>query len=264
MNVSAVTDDEHERGDPNRTVSAAERGRASQEVRRRRWYLAAIFAIVVVATVVRAATLTAGLPYTSYRDEGHVLIPAERLVARTTWDPGVYQYPTLVIEAAAVSVRVFDFVRGSDESKAGARESRNAGYYDIVEPKTLIVAGRVLVLLASVGTVLFAMLLATRLRGRRAGIVAGVITALLPALVTRASIVIVDTPAAFFAMATLLLAARLPDARYPMRASIAAGVAAGLALSSKYQAGLFLLVVLIVVASRSTAISHSRDEQCWL
>jgi 4-amino-4-deoxy-L-arabinose transferase-like glycosyltransferase len=105
-----------------------------------------------------------------------------------------------------------------------------------------------LVLLSSVGTVLLSILLATRLAGRRAGIAAGLFAALLPALVTRGSIVIVDTPAALFSMASLLFAARLPDARNATRASIAAGVAAGLAFTSKYPAGLCILVVLVVIA----------------
>ena len=156
----------------------------------------------------------------------------------------LYQYPSLLIEATAVSVRAFDLVRGSHDSTTGAHEARNSGYYDIVEPEELIVAARLLVLLSSVGTVLLSILLATRLAGRRAGIAAGLFAALLPALVTRGSIVIVDTPAALFSMASLLFAARLPDARNATRTSIAAGVAAGLAFTSKYPAGLCVLVVL--------------------
>ncbi len=48
----------------------------------------------------------------------------------------------------------------------GAKSSQRSGYFDIVEPESIILIGRLLVALASIATVAVAMLLARRLRGR--------------------------------------------------------------------------------------------------
>jgi 4-amino-4-deoxy-L-arabinose transferase-like glycosyltransferase len=70
---------------------------------------------------------------------------------------------------------------------------------------------------------------------------------LLPALVTRGSIVIVDTPAAFWTTTAILFAAQLRESRRAMRTAVASGAAAGLAFTSKYPAGLCIIVLLAVL-----------------
>lgn len=218
--------------------------------RERARFPAAFAAVLVGAGVLRAWTLSAALPYTSYVDEGHVLHPAARMIARGTWDPGKYQYPSLPIEVIAAVTRVL----GGAHVVRDAKVADRSPYYDLVAPASMITLGRIIVLLAALATVALVMLVAYELRGRRAALVAGVFAAVLPAFVTRSSIVIVDTFGACFAALSVYCATRVrADRRAPrhvMAWVIASGAAAGLAFTSKYTAGTCVLVVLLVVAAR--------------
>ena len=80
---------------------------------------------------------------------------------------------------------------------------------------------------------ILAGIIATRLGNRPAGLLAMLLTAICPALVTRASIVIVDTFAAFFVLLVLYFSERILSS--PIESAWKnvglAGLAAGLALS---------------------------------
>ena len=121
-------------------------------------------------------------------------------------------------------------------------------YQAIIQSQDLIRAGRLAVLLFAAGTVLVTALLAARLVGRRAAVVAGIIAATMPALVTRSAIVVVDTPAAFFATACLLCVAYMRTGERPVLWASAAGAAAGFGTASKYPTGVVIFAVLTVIA----------------
>ena len=128
-------------------------------------------------------------------------------------------------------------------------------YIEVVEPWTLILAGRLFVLLMSVATVLLVGLLGMRIAGRTAGILAAVLLGRGAAHLRDpgGSIVITDTPAAFFTTAALYCVTRVTSAR-AKRDLITwvtlGGVASGLAFTSKYTVGFLLLSVFVVVALR--------------
>jgi hypothetical protein len=220
---------------------------------RRRVYASGVIAIVGLAALVRMIPLWSALPYTSYIDENHVLHPAAHMVANDTWDPGVaphtYAYPSFLAESTAATAQVVGWVTGT-HIRAGARQTERLDSYDVVEPSELIWSGRFVVALLSVGTVIMTMLLARRLLGRRAALMAGLIASVLPALVSRAPIVIVDTPATFFVMATVVLAAHVDAAERGRRwlYAVLSGVAVGLAVASKYPSGAVILVTLAALA----------------
>ena len=54
-----------------------------------------------LALLVRVGPLTSALPYTSYVDEGFILNPSAHMVSDTTWDPGWYGYPSLLVGSTA-------------------------------------------------------------------------------------------------------------------------------------------------------------------
>ena len=67
------------------------------------------FAILIAATAVRLPTLTAGLPYMTYVDEGHVLHHVVHLLSAGTWEPSTYSYPSLpfyLVAGAALAYAV--------------------------------------------------------------------------------------------------------------------------------------------------------------
>ena len=219
---------------------------------KRRTYVLAFAVIVLSAGLVRALALPAALPYTSYIDEGFVLRPAAHMVADRTWDPGWYNYPSLLIELTAAGTAAYDVV--GDDVRSGAEATAASADYNVTSPAELVVIGRLLVWLFAVGTVVVTLLLGTRLLGRRGGLVAGAIVALLPALVSRSAIVIVDTPATFFVMASILAATYLTTTRRPVAISVLAGALAGLAAASKYPAAAILVVPLVVIVTLPTTV----------
>jgi 4-amino-4-deoxy-L-arabinose transferase-like glycosyltransferase len=118
--------------------------------------------------------------------------------------------------------------------------------YDQIAPPELIVVGQVSCLLVSLGIVLLVGLLGRRVGGDVAGAVAAWAAALLPALVARGAIVTVDGFATFFVLGASLAAATVRGPRDLGRLAIA-GACCGLALVSKYPAGLVGLAVAVTL-----------------
>jgi 4-amino-4-deoxy-L-arabinose transferase-like glycosyltransferase len=213
-------------------------------------------ALVLLAAIVRLAPIAASLPYIDYVDEGYVLHQSIHLLNQRTLDTAWYGYPSLPAYLTAAALwawnPVYRNVHGHHFRNDLPREQlaqTNAGYnYDLISPPELIVAGRVVTAGLGIATVLLAGALASRLRGRAAGYLAMAIAALCPALVLRASNVIVDTFAAFFAILAIYFCERIrPNERRNTMYSAAAGLAAGLAFASKYPAGAVFAAIAFVL-----------------
>jgi hypothetical protein len=206
-------------------------------------------AVLILAAGVRLPALTAGLPYMSYVDEGHVLHHATYLLAHHTWEPDTYSYPTLpfylVAGAALAWSPAYALTHGHpllDDLSPSPPE-----YYDILEPPALIVLGRLVTLAFSLATVLLTGLLVRRLAGPAAGLFAAWLAALVPALVIRSSIVNINPLVAFFVVAALFFAERARSLEHPRRDAILAGLMAGLAGATKYPAALVCLAVALAI-----------------
>lgn len=237
-------------GRPNAPADQPTRGRTAgaNRGRSRRIFGALLFVIALGALAVRAPVLGAGWPYPSYVDEHFTLRPAAQLIAGTTWDPGAYNYPTLTMYATVLGSAALDLRPGGGNLEQDAQSTVGQPITPSIHSTEMIIAGRLAVLLCSVGTVLASALLAARLRGRTAGVIAALATATLPALVTRGAVVIVDTPATFFATCSLLCASFLRTSPRAIWWAGAAGMTAGLAGASKYPVGVVVLAALTVIA----------------
>jgi hypothetical protein len=257
-----------------------EGGSASPRARRNVWGRATAWrrttAVMVVAIVgvaglgaaLRWVTLKADAPYATYIDEWGTLKASARQISDATWDPGVYTYPSFLMDATTVAASTLAAVRGaSDELSDGARATLATPYIEIVEPWTLVIAGRLVVLALATANVVLVALLGTRLAGRRVGLLAAFFVAVLPVFVTRGSVVIVDTPAAAFATAALYCSARVVTAssgRQLVRWLVLGAGASGLAFTSKYTIGTVLLAVCAVVALRQHRSVWDRLKLCGL
>ncbi len=205
-----------------------------------------LLGILVLAGALRLVALPACLPYLSYIDEGHILHPVMRVLVEGGWDRGWVHYPSLLINTTALVARIerplYDAthdipLRGAIPEGA-ARFARASSTYDLVGPPGLVLLARAVVL--AFGTLLVAATwaLARAVLGPAAGLWAALLAAAMPALVTRSSIVIVDTPAAFFAAAALLASVRLLETNGPSAwISLLAGALSGLAFTTKYPSG---------------------------
>lgn len=211
------------------------------------------FAILIVAILVRLPTLTAGLPYLSYVDEGHVLHHVSYLLAERTWVPDTYSYPALPFYTIAGVTLAFSPVYAAVHGRPlrGDLSPAPPRYYDVIEPTELLVLGRLVTLSFSLGIVVLAGLFARRLAGPAAGLFAAWLAALVPALVARSAIVNVNPMAAFFALAALYFAEGARDG--PRRDAVLAGVMAGLAGATKYPAAVVCLPVAVAILLASAA-----------
>ncbi len=228
------------------------------------------FWILALALLVRAVPIGAGLPYLGYIDEGHVLHPVIRLLRTNGWDPGWYLHPSLTLylitgltDLARPAYRMIHGRSLALDLPAQDAYPADTTFYDFVSPPEVILLGRLLIVVLSVATVALVWALARRLGGRREAILASLLAALCPALVTRASIVIIDSVATFFALATLYFAHRLEGtsgngsppgaaglADTARRDSVLAGACAGCAFTAKYTIGLVSLAVAFVILTR--------------
>jgi dolichyl-phosphate-mannose-protein mannosyltransferase len=202
-------------------------------------------AILVLAAAVRAPSLTAARPYINYVDEGNYLHVSARMLRDGRWLPDVYLYPSLPIEAVALVARAGGPLYRLTHGHGLRRDviSKLNHYYDVLEPFELLLLGRVLSFLCGLGAVLLTGFLAQRVAGRRSGLLAAFLAALLPGLVIRGGIAMVDTYATLFVAACLLLTERV----HSSQSAVAAGAMAGLAFASKYPAVLVALSFALTV-----------------
>jgi len=223
-------------------------------------------ALLGLAALLRFGSVPAGLPYITYVDEGHVLHPSIEILKARSFDTGRFTYPPLTSYLTTIAAKAYSPIyRLVHHHTLGQDLPRDEDYhtglgenYDLITPPEIILLGRLVVACLSLGTVVLAGVMAKQFAGARAGLLAMVFVALCPALVSRGSIAIIDTTAAFFAAATLYFCQRLrTQARWSDAAL--AGIAAGLAAAGKYTVGVVFISVCITIAmlqiaSRSKAL----------
>jgi 4-amino-4-deoxy-L-arabinose transferase-like glycosyltransferase len=210
----------------------------------------AVWAIALLAAVLlRVVPLLSGRPYTAYVDEGYALDPAAHMLRDGGWDPGVYRYGQLPMMIVAAVTHIAEPVyRGLRGRSLVERIPPERALYDGFEPFPLLLIGRVLCLFLGMGIVILVGLLARRMGGPVAGGAAVLLAAVTPSLVIRSPLATVDPYAAFFALICVYLTEVSQTSARPGRVALFVGIAAGLAVASKYPAALVFLVFLTATA----------------
>ena len=213
-----------------------------------------------MAALFRIAPIRSGLPYSDYVDEGHVLHQTIDAFNNRSLDVYWYGLPAFPAYCAGAGLLCYGpFYRHfhghgfrQDLPHEPGLPSSKVNY-DFIAPVELIVAGRIATACLSLATVILAGILASRLATDQAGILAMLLTAVCPALVSRASIVIVDTFAAFFVLVVLYLCARISTTAGARvwQGIVLAGLATGFAFASKYPAATVALVMVTTIIGLS-------------
>jgi hypothetical protein len=220
-------------------------------------------AILAVAILFRILPIRSGLPYSDYIDEGHVLHQTIDAFNNRNLDVFWYGLPPLPAYCAGATLLAYGplyrHVHGHhfQDDLPRERGPTTTTNYDFIAPVELIVAGRVATACLSIATVILAGVFATRLANGRAGLLAMLLVAVCPALVARASIVIVDTFATFFVLVVLFVCARILEGARPAWRHIGlAGLATGLAFASKYPAATVGMAVIAAILMLPVRWSH--------
>ncbi len=174
-----------------------------------------VTAILVVGVLLRLLPIGSGLPYSDYVDEGHVLHQTIDAFNNKSLDAYWYGLPTLPAYSTGAVLFLYGpiyrhfhghrFQRDLPNDRTVPSSKFN---YDLITPVELLVIGRAITASLSIATIVLAGMITRRLANDRAGLIAMLLVAICPALVTRASIVIVDTFAAFFVLLVVYFCVR--------------------------------------------------------
>jgi hypothetical protein len=216
--------------------------------------IAVLGAILVIGGLLRVLGLRWGEPFDYHPDEWMIARHAMTMVAMTDWNPHTFVYPSLLLELHAGLVAVLHGARAT---------TLDVGQPWLYEGEFLpqqfryILAGRALVSLMGIGTILVVFETGRRLVGVAGGLASAAILAVLPLAVEHAHYLTTDVPVGFLC-ATCALATVIAARSGRMRWWILAGVVAGLAGSTKWNGLLVLGVPLLAL------IATRVGERPWL
>ena len=212
--------------------------------------LALLIAIVIVALVLHFVGLGWGRPFVYHPDEGVVARPAMDMVRTGSWNPNLFVYPSGLIY---VERFIIAFLHQIDPTVSLATDTTGGyaglplrgGSNALPEQFPYFYAGRAFVAVVGALMALPTYLAARSVSNAVGGIAAAVAIAVAPLAVTNSHYLTTDVPTAALAVLTLWLSLRgLTGGR---RWLLAAGFAAGLAASTKYNGGLVVIVPLTVL-----------------
>jgi 4-amino-4-deoxy-L-arabinose transferase-like glycosyltransferase len=202
--------------------------------------LALLAAVVLLGLLLRLVGLGWGRPYDYHPDEWVILNPAMKMVQQGSWNPESFTYPSGLIYVERLIVSMLHLLDGSVSLATTGRYSEA-----FPEQFPFIYAGRVFVALAGALTAIPTYLAARSVSNRVGGIAAAIVVVVAPLGVLNSHYLTTDVPMAALAAVVLCLSLRgLEGAR---RWLVAAGFAAGLAASTKYDGGLVVVVPLVVL-----------------
>ncbi|HMP41140.1 MAG TPA: glycosyltransferase family 39 protein [Roseiflexaceae bacterium] len=217
-----------------------------------------LLAILLLALVLRATNIAWELPYTIHPDEPSAANTALDMMRAGDWNPHFFEKPSLYYYA----------LRGVFELYL--RAGIAAGHYQSIAdlPRTtdqflttpgLFIWGRWLSVI--LGTATVAILYAVGRRwGEGVGLAAAALLAIAPFHIRHSQYITVDAATTLMTLLALWAALRLLDQR-SWQSYLLAGLAAGLAAGTKYNAG---AVVLIIVLAHGMAWQSQSVRHAWL
>jgi 4-amino-4-deoxy-L-arabinose transferase-like glycosyltransferase len=189
---------------------------------------------LAAAALLRFWGLATGLPASPGVDEPEVMMRAVNIIKTGDFNPHFFDYPGLYIylEAAVAALR---FVVGATQGQWSAlSQAQVSDFY---------LWGRALTAILGTGTVWLLYCAGTRWDKRTAAL-AAVLLAVMPVHVRESHFALTDVPMTFFVTACLLLTLRAHE-RATLRSFAIAGAAAGLAIATKYNGVLVIMLPLL-------------------
>jgi 4-amino-4-deoxy-L-arabinose transferase-like glycosyltransferase len=215
------------------------------ETVRRRWTWVALLGIVLVAATMRVAVIDHGRPYVYPPDEWVIAKAAMRMVDQGSILPPWYYYPSLLNELLVLPTWLIHSLTGASlvsEPPWGLWGMRQMSWSDGLPGQfDYFLAGRWIVALLGIATVPIVFAAGRRVGGPLVGLIAAAILGGSVLHVTHSTFLTTDVPLAFMAAVVLSASIRfLGDRR--LRWLALAGVATGLAVSTKYNGAIVAMV----------------------
>jgi 4-amino-4-deoxy-L-arabinose transferase-like glycosyltransferase len=195
--------------------------------------------VLAVAAVLRFIHLGHGIPFQVGVDEPQIMSRVVRMMKTGNFDPDFFDYPGMIFHLHLV-VACLRFLVGA--------MTREFASLAVVGQDNFFLWGRALTASFGVATVFLVHQIGMRWGARHALLAAGLM-AVMPMHVRESHFVLTDVPTTFFTALTLLLTL-VAHERASVGAFAWAGVAAGLAMGTKYPAG--LAVIMPVIAASMT------------
>ncbi len=212
---------------------------------RHRWTWLALSAIVAGSAALRLAGIAHGAPYVYHPDEWVVAKAAMRMLDDGALLPPWYYYPSLLNEVLVPVVRVVHAITDvslATEPPWGLHGMRQMAWSDALPAQfPYFLAGRALVASLGVATVPVVFAIGRRAGGTALGLISAAILGASVLHVVHSGFLTTDVPLAFLGALVLWASVRFLDERR-LRLLVLAGLATGLAASTKYNGAALALV----------------------
>lgn len=232
---------------PDSTTGPVAKSRSLQNV-------APLLGLFALALLVRCIGLTWGLPnsgrwYSYHPDEStRQIVGAVVSVISGDFNPHFFNYPSLSIYATWF---IYQLLAGF-----GLTTNAVGTAYPWPVIHDIILSGRLFSVLTGAATAPLVFLLARRLWPGRWAILAGALAALTPGHVQHSHFATVDVPATFFVVLCLVITVGARS----NKALLWAGLVAGLAAGTKYNAGLVVIAPLIALWLREKGAEEGKNQ----
>lgn len=224
------------------------------------WQLVVVPLILMAAFALRIWGIDFGLPNTLARPDETTLVHRALAIGAGDLNPHFFRYPSLHFYVLALVYGLY-FLAGRATGHFDGVEDFQYEFF--AEPSTIFILGRLLSAMMGTASVALVYSIATRWRGRTAGVLSALFLAVAFLHVRDSHFLTLDVPATFYLLVACLFAWRQFD-QPNTRTALLSGLFLGLATSTKYNVVLLAPMILLAVAFSSRGHQHGSREAAGL
>lgn len=206
------------------------------------WYAIALAVVALLAFALRALPVDYSLPYVDHPDEPNLVNYAIAALRTGDMNPHFFQKPSLYMYLL-LPLFWLHYRWGLASGLYAQLDQMNITTHLYTTIPGFFIWGRMLTVIIGALTVIAVYVLAARVSSRGAGLLAALFVATLPFHMDHSQFVTTDVPSALWVLLSFMAAWTVVEhARW--RAYLLAGLCAGLAASTKYNAGAIALAII--------------------
>ena len=219
------------------------------------WQTIALALILLAAFALRIWGIDFGLPNTVVRPDETTLVHRALAMGSGDLNPHFFRYPSLHFYVLALVYGLY-YLAGNVTGRFDGIADFQYEYF--TDPSTIFIIGRLLTAAMGTATVALVYTMATRWRGRTAGVLSAAFLSVAFLHVRDSHFLTLDVPATFYLLVACAFAWRQFD-RPTNKAALLCGLFVGLAVSTKYNTALLAPTVLLAVWLAAPGGTASRE-----